>query len=79
MCEKCREMKLDVNIKLYGTAMLTDTMKVFLQEANLYAMKKNYTQNIKNIKSLRFMAKNQIKYILLARKSSLEPLGLPSG
>ena len=79
MCEKCRKMKLDVNIKFYGTAMLTDTMKVFLQEANLYAMRKNYTQNIKNIKPLRFMAKNQIKYILLARKSSLEPLGLPSG
>ena len=36
MSEKCREMKLDVNIKFYGTAMLTDTTKVFLQEANLY-------------------------------------------
>ena len=36
-------------------------------------------QNIKNIKPLRFMAKNQIKYLLIARKSSLEPLGLPSG
>ena len=62
----------------YGTAMLTDTMKAFLREANLYAMRKNYTQNIKNIKPLRFMVKNQIKYILLARKSSLEPLKIPS-
>ena len=78
MSEKCRERELDVNIKFYGTAMLTDTMKVFLQEANLYAMRKNYTQNIKNIKPLRFIMKNQIKYILLARKSSLEPLKIPS-
>ena len=71
---RCREMKLDVICK----AMLTDTMKAFLQEANLYAMRKNYTQNIKNIKPLRFIMKNQIKYILLARKSSLEPLKIPS-